>query len=241
MSRDHSEYEENVAAYLLGALTELETTAFERHLAGCAGCREEVERLRLAADALPRSVTPLEPPPSLKASLMATVREEAAVADAVPERAGRRAAPRFLRRLVPRLSLESPATAWVAAALLLGALTGYAVSALTADDGRTIAAKVATDEVPFASASLVVPEGEDQGAILRVHGLPSLESNRVYQVWLRRDGEVISQSLFNVGEDGNGSAAVSDPLGDADAVLVTREPRGGARAPGEEPIVTVDL
>ena len=57
--------------------TTLEREAFESHLAGCARCREEVERLRPAAEALPRSVTPLGPPPSLKASLMEEVEGEA--------------------------------------------------------------------------------------------------------------------------------------------------------------------
>ena len=40
-------------------------------------CRDEVDRLRPAADALPRSVQPLAAPPSLKASLMAVVEAEA--------------------------------------------------------------------------------------------------------------------------------------------------------------------
>ena len=69
------------------------------------------------------------------------------------------------------------------------------------------------------------------------NGMPTLESNRVYQVWLERDGEVVSQTLFSVGEDGTASPAVHDTLEDADAVLVTREAAGGARAPSEEPIL----
>ena len=64
---DHTSFSDDVGAYLLGALTDLEREAFERHLAECAECRDEVERLRPAADALPRSVEQMEPPPSLKA------------------------------------------------------------------------------------------------------------------------------------------------------------------------------
>jgi anti-sigma-K factor RskA len=259
MSRTHSEHEENVGAYLLGALTDLETTAFERHLAGCARCREEVERLRLVADALPRSVTPMEPPPSLKESLMQVVREEAragqARAEAAPaseRREGvelrsaaseRGRAAGVLERILPRFPRVRPAIAWASAAVLLavGAVTGYAVGELAGDDGRTVTAKVDKSRVPFASASLVVPEDQGKGAILRMHGLPELESNRVYQVWLRRGGAVIPQSLFEVGPDGSGNGAVTETLEDADAVLVTREAAGGARAPSEDPIVTVDL
>ena len=58
---------EDMGAYLLGALDERERREFERHLSACAECREEVERLRPAAEALPSSVEQLEPPPGLKA------------------------------------------------------------------------------------------------------------------------------------------------------------------------------
>ena len=65
--------------------------------------------------------------------------------------------------------------------------------------------------------------------MLRVHGLPTLENDSVYQVWLQRDGEVIPQSMFTVGENGEGAAAVADDLEAADAVMITRE-----RVPGRQ-------
>ena len=40
----HHVQEENIGAYLLGALTEIELRTFERHLAECPVCRDEVER-----------------------------------------------------------------------------------------------------------------------------------------------------------------------------------------------------
>ena len=51
----HEIQEENVGAYLLGALTEFEEQAFLRHLKECPVCSDEVARLRPAVDALPRS------------------------------------------------------------------------------------------------------------------------------------------------------------------------------------------
>src|SRR5215207_10996416 len=74
---DHTRYRDDVGAYLLGALPELERQAFERHLRGCGDCQEELERLRPAADALPGSVEQFQPPPRLKASLMEVVEREA--------------------------------------------------------------------------------------------------------------------------------------------------------------------
>ena len=240
----HQAQEENVGAYLLGALTDVEAHAFERHLADCPVCRDEVERLRPAVDALPRSVPPVNPPARLKASLM-----EAVEADA-RERAG---SPRrsVLAGLRERLAAAggalggmrpAAAAASVAFVLALGALAGYAVTEIGSEDGsQTLVAEVDKRRIPRASGSLVVPGEDDKGAILRVHGMPSLDEDAVYQVWLKRDGETISQSLFEVGRDGGGAAAIAEDLTGAEAVLVTRERAGGARAPSEAPVLSVAL
>ena len=41
---EHVRHQDDVGAYLLGALNDLERQAFERHLRGCAECQEELER-----------------------------------------------------------------------------------------------------------------------------------------------------------------------------------------------------
>ena len=118
---DHKRHEEDIGAFLLGALANGEHEAFERHLATCHVCQDELERLRTAADALPRSVEQYEPPPSLKATLM-----EQVYAEAAPERRPRRS-------LADRLGLGrgfarlSPQAAMVAAAFVLavGVVGGY--------------------------------------------------------------------------------------------------------------------
>ena len=43
--------------------------------------------------------------------------------------------------------------------------------------------------LPSASARLQIPGDGEDGAILRVHGMPALETDQVYQVWLQRDGD----------------------------------------------------
>ena len=71
--------------------------------------------------------------------------------------------------------------------------------------------------------------------------MPALEGGRVYQAWVQRDGMVEPEPTFEVGADGGGTVAVPEDLSDAEAVHLTREPRGGSRAPSEEPILTVRL
>ena len=98
MSEVHERSSRTSPPYVLGALEESEARELERHIEGCAHCRAERDRLRLAADALPRSVLQVEPPPSLKASLMAEVEGSAAPA---PRRSR-------LRGLIPDLGGMRP-------------------------------------------------------------------------------------------------------------------------------------
>ena len=53
--------------------------------------------------------------------------------------------------------------------------------------------------------------------------------------------EMLPQPTFEIGESGVGAVAVPADLSEADAVLVTREPRGGSRAPSEAPLLRARL
>jgi hypothetical protein len=243
MDRDHTSYREEIGAYLLGALTDVERQAFERHMETCPECRYEIEQLRPAADALPRSVEQVEPPASLKTSLMEIVEREAREA-AVGEGEQARAAPPARSRppLRERLRLPSLRPGFALAALLLGLVAGFGVAQLGGDDGgRTVVATVDQSRIPQGSGNLRVEGEGDDGAILRVSGMPEPGGGRVYQAWVQRGGMIIPQPTFEVGPDGSGAVAVPDDLSDAQAVLVTRERRGGASAPSEEPILSVPL
>ena len=235
-ARDHTEYREEIGSYLLGALTDLERQAFERHVAGCAECRAELERLRPAADALPRSVEQVEPPPGLKTSLMEVVEREAREGSGAP--AARQRAARRIR--LPSLAGFRPAL--VAAALALGVVAGFGVAQLGGGDGaRTVAATVDQGRLRDASGTLRIQGDGEDGAILSVQGMPPPGGARVYQAWVQRDGTVVPQPTFEVGADGGGAVAVPDDLSGAEAILVTREARGGARAPTERPLIRVPL
>jgi Anti-sigma-K factor rskA/Putative zinc-finger len=240
--RDHTSYQEEIGAYLLGALTDLERQAFERHMAGCGECRDEIERLRPAAYALPRSVEQVQPPPSLKAALMAEIEREAQETPQLRgERSARRTRPSLRERLAPRLGGWRPALA--AGALVIGLAAGFGVAQLADEDeaARTVVATVDESRLPQASGNLQLAGSGEDGAILRVQGMPPLEPRQVYQAWVQRDGSITPQPTFEVETDGGGAVAVPEDLSGAQAVLVTREARGGARAPSERPVMSVPL
>jgi anti-sigma-K factor RskA len=229
---DHGRHADDVGAYLLGALPELEARAFERHVMGCAECRDEVERLRPAAETLPRSPEQFEPPPGLRRSLMKTVQAEAR------ELAGQDAGARRARAFrLPRFALGSPRLAWGAAALVLvGAGLGLGIDRATRG-GSSQRVVAAATSVPGASARLLVRHGSP--ATLRVSGLPVLQGGRVYEVWLEHGGAVRpAGALFEVHSNGTGAAAIPHALRSGDRVLVTRERAGGVERPTEAPIIS---
>jgi hypothetical protein len=227
---DHARFRDDVGAYLLGALGDLERQAFERHMSGCSDCQEEVERLRPAAEALPGSVVQLEPPPDLKKRLMAEVEGDAAAASARTRPRAARGRRSLLR------ALRVPRAAFVAAALLLGLAIGFGVAQLGGDDTRTVTATVAR-AMPRAGGTLEIA---DRGATLRLHNMPDLGRARVYQVWFQQGDRFVPTRTFEVGRDGVGRVKLPD-VGSAKGVFVTREARGGAQVPSEDPIVSVPL
>lgn len=218
---DHARYRDDIGAYLLGALNDLERQAFERHLAGCDECQEEVARLRPAAEALPASVVQLEAPPGLKRRLMAEVE-----GDARRERPRRRFA-------IPRV----PRLAFAATALAVGLAIGFGVAQLGGDEGtRTVGVTVAK-AMPQAGGTLEI--GDDR-ATLELHDMPDLGRGRVYQVWYQHGERLVPTRTFEVGRSGIGRVELP-AVGDSKGVFVTREPRGGAQVPSEDPIVRVSL
>ena len=214
---DHARHRDDIGAYLLGALSDLERQAFERHLAGCGDCQEEVARLRPAAEALPSSVEQVAPPPGLKARLMAEVERDSNVVELRPSR-------RPMRLMA------------VAATLLLGLAIGFGVAQLGGDDTRTLTATIAK-AMPQAGGELEIA-GDD--ATLRLNDMPDLGGARVYQVWLQHGDRLVPARTFEVGRSGMSSVELRD-VSDADGVFVTREARGGAQVPSEDPIVSVPL
>jgi hypothetical protein len=240
MIKDHREYEENVGAYLLGALSEHEAELFERHLETCPSCRRELDELRVASEALPRAVEPVVPPPELKESLMRTVWAEAGELqqEAKPERRWSRP---FLGRF---LELKPTLAVGLAVCLLaIGVGIGVGVSGIGGGGGeRTLTALVDHSRAPMGNASLTVPEGDRKGAILTVQGLPDPGAGKVYEVWVQRGGVMQpAGALFSVGSGGSGTAGIPGKLEGAEAVAVTAERDGGTLKPTQMPVLTVKL
>lgn len=123
-----------------------------------------------------------------------------------------------------------------AAALVIALAVAFGVSQLGGDDTRTVTATVA-DAMPRAGGRLDI---DGDRATLHLHDMPDLGATRVYQVWLQHGDRMVPARTFEVGRSGIGDVRLPD-VRKTDGVYVTREDRGGARVPSEDPIVSVPL
>jgi len=216
--------QDDLVGLALGALDPSEERRVAKHSKRCKSCAAELGRLAPAVSALGESVEQVEPPESLRESLMATVHAEAAedqVARPAPRRRGLRD---FLLR---------PAAVVGATALLAAGAVGYALR----DDGES-ARTIAATGTGAADGTLVV---ESEGATLKAEGMGDLAEGAVYQVWVAEDGEVTPSAAFVPHADGTATAAVPEAADGASQVLVTREPRPGLQSPTGPTVLQVRL
>jgi anti-sigma-K factor RskA len=221
---EHRPWEEELAAYALGALDTEEAEVVEAHLAGCERCRADLRWLEPAIELIPESVPQVSPPPSLRADLMTVVNREARA----EERA--RSPARW------RSWLLRPATALAAALAVVAGIVGYSLRG--EEEGPAVSE---VEVAPRVEGAVAVLEHEGDAGTLRVGNVPELEGDEVYQVWIRHGDSVEPSSAFRPDADGAAAANIPSGLEDADQVMVTREPRAGAQEPSADPILTAEL
>jgi anti-sigma-K factor RskA len=234
---DHERWVDAAGAYVLEAMPEDEREAFERHLDGCAICREEVAELLPAAHALPMASPQMVPPPELKTRIMAEVEREAALLAQAGTADRPAPEPRPRRRWLVGWRLAPVAAALLVAGVLAGTALDRDPSGPAQPVERTVAVKVDPERAPGGSAELRVSGGE---AMLVGTGMPAPPDGRIYQVWVMPKGSNTPEPtdvLFAPRRDGSIVAAIPD-VRDAKMVLVTDEPLGGSDEPSRTPFMT---
>lgn len=230
-------------AYVLDAVSDDERVEFERHLAECDACRQEVAELRRTATRLGQAAA-TEPPPAMRSlvlSRISEVRQLPPESSVVPLRRPTR------RTVALRLSVA-------AAAVLLVATTVLGV--LVARQQETLEATRAQAEemsriLRSGDAQVLTLDGGDGGRmtvamsrsldsmLLLADGLEDPPNGHAFQVWAL-DGPTARPAGFLDPADGRATLSVSG-IRDADEIAVTVEPAGGSRRPTEPKVMEVDL
>jgi anti-sigma-K factor RskA len=214
-------------AYALDAVSDVERARFERHLAECAACRQEVAELRATGTWLGVAET-VGPPPELKALVLA----ETARTRQLPPRVTAPRKPGRTKAFGLRVALFGAAAAAVVA-VGVGVVTTSAPpapvdSVLSAPDATAI------QSAGEGSATLVVSRSRNQ-AVLLASGLPALDAGHVYQVWMIRAGEALSAGLLQP------RMLMSDLPPGIDRIGITVEPAGGSAGPTTPAVTRISL
>jgi anti-sigma factor RsiW len=223
-TREPSECGDDAAPYVLGALTSEEAEAFRRHLATCVVCRDEVAALQTAADALPLTAPQLPAPRGLRRRVISGVHQQ-------PTARG------VATRRTPSSRLARPAAA-LGGALAVAAVVGAFVLA----GGGSSRTRIVQASVSARTGSAVVRLAGGHAELI-VHDMPQPPSGKIYEVWLKRDGQSPSptDALFSVTSTGAGAVVVPGDLHGVREVLVTPEPLGGSLAPTHPPVIVARL
>jgi anti-sigma-K factor RskA len=236
-------------AYALDALDDAERKRFERHLARCSSCAEDVRRMTSTATALALAVA-AEPPSGLKqrvlAAAAATPQLPPLPSTATPRRHGR---PVTRSAWFPRLALGVAAVG-VAAAVVLAVVTVSTQDRLSTvqAQNQALAAVLAAPDAQIATATsstggsaTVVLSYAEQKMIFTSSGFPRLPNSKVYELWLLSTGSARAAGLLPEPTDGRTGPVLAAGLTSADKVGVTVEPAGGTSSPTTTPILVMTL
>jgi anti-sigma-K factor RskA len=229
MAVDHQLVAGTVAAYVLGACDDDERRRVRVHLEKCRDCRELAARLTQAAQVLPLGVELVAPPPHLRARVAAAV----AAHDRVGTGAAldvRKRAFRFAWPRIPRPVLGTAA----------GAMVGIALASLVVWNWAphpppTQFALSGTGTMAGARGDVTALS--DGGALVSLTGLPKLEPDQVYELWLLdASGRAVPAGVFRPGAGGAAKLKVQPALGAVRQVAVTAEAGpGGVQVPTRKP------
>jgi anti-sigma-K factor RskA len=234
--------------YAVDALPDAEAAEFEKHLARCASCTEEVRGLREAAARLAMAAA-IEPPPEMREQVLA-----AATRTRQLPAAGRRllpfGAPRHgrWRLTVPRPVAVAAVTAMAAAIVVLVFLQVATSHRLqqTQTGNQAIAAVLAAPDARIQSAGssvggtvTAVISVHDQEAVITTGGMPAPPGSRVYQLWVISGSGARSAGLLPAARSGTTTPVLASGVRPGDRLGITIEPTGGSTQPTTTPVVLV--
>lgn len=236
-------------AYAVHALPEDERAEFERHLADCAQCAQEVSELSATAERLGSAVA-FVPPPEMRGQVLRRITAVRQEPPRVPAPDGTSGPLRA--RSLPRLALA----ACLAAAAAFGGIAVWqhqeaqdareradlaeqraqgVAQVLAAPDARTVSGRLADG----ATGTVVLSERQDKAAFL-ASGLPAAPSGKVYQLWFNDGGTMRSAGLLPAAS-GSTSVLMEGPVGKASGMGITVEPTGGSEQPTSDPLALMEF
>lgn len=225
-----------IPAFAIGALEAEDFARVEAHLAGCLICRAESRALEEVAAQLRFASVPSAPSPELKDQLMTRVSGTPHKAPAAPTTAPSRP---LLERLLPAWGLASLVLLLALGALNLSLWQRFNEAQSFTAPGGMRAVPLSPEDAASSATGFVLISADGQDGALVVDGLPPLDEDYEYQLWLIRNGERVSGAIFSTDENSYGGTRIRAPLSllEYSAVGITVEPAGGSPQPTGERVL----
>jgi len=225
---DHDALRELVPLLAAGMLGGPDRATVEAHLQTCRECLADYRVYAPIAGALAQAVQQVDPPPSLRAAVLAAAR--------------------------PNVRSVRAGAAWFAAAAMLVTCIGLGITVRSLQQRiRSLEAQLRDTQTPLAvlmapdvrqinlagqpsapAASARVFWSRSRGLVLTAANLPILPPGRVYQLWFISGRTPVSAGLLSAPDErGRLTTTISTPLDIAspDALAVSLEPAGGVPQP----------
>ena len=258
-------------AYALDAIERgAEGERFSRHLTGCQSCASEVRGFREVATAMAFAAA-LEPPPEMRAQVLAAVARTRQLPPEIKTHARPRQA--RTRTWVPWVPWLTGAVA--TAAVVIAVIFGFAQAStqnqlnqaraqnqsLAAIEARTmheleqartqnqlLAAIMAAPHVRVLSqrstkggVAIVLLASVRHQLIVTTSGLPALPAGQVYQLWLIGPTKIVSAGLLPAAVSGQTAPVIASGLVTGDKLGLTVEPAPGTAQPTTTPIIALPV
>lgn len=244
-------------AFVLHALIDEERTEFERHLAACDSCAQEVSELAATAGRLARAVS-FAPPADMKTEVLrrvATVRQlppHITTSEKTGGTSGKTAGGSGRARQLSRFALA----ACLAAAAAFGGIAVWQhqradeagmreqqaqrrseelARVLAAPDAKASTARLSDG----ATGTVVVAKSLDQAAFVAAK-MPEPPSGKVYQLWFNDDGSMRSAGLMDPARSTE-AVLLDGPVDEASGIGITVEPAGGSEEPTSDPVALMNF
>jgi anti-sigma-K factor RskA len=237
-------------SYALDALTSSERAEFEKHLARCVPCAEEVRGLRETAARLAMA-TAIAPPREMRARVLATApltRQLPPPGRNLLTIAGQRDG---LRRIRPSQAGITGAILALSAAVVFLLVTTAATHGQLQQaqaSGRAIAAVLAApdariESVPASVGGTVtaVMSVRQHEAVVTAADIPAPPGTKVYQLWVMSSSGARSAGLLPASHSGSTALVLAAGVQPGDRLGITVEPAGGTAQPTTAPVVTMPV
>jgi anti-sigma-K factor RskA len=260
MKRGQTDLHTLAGAYALDAVPDADRARFERHLARCDACVQEIRGLREATARLGASVA-VRPRAELKEQALRAIARTRQLpplsSDTPPQWRGWRGMPagaRALSRLRQRPWLPRVASALAAGFLVVSVAMGVlAVGAQHQVDldqvhGHAIAAVLNAPDVIMLTARVttggtatVLESRHQHSLVFTASRLRALPAGRSYELWLMGPGRARSAGLLPRPRAGMIGPMVISGLAAGEQIGLTVEPAGGSARPTSASLLSIGL